>query len=123
MAADFGRLAEWDPNVTGSRLASGDPLRVGATFAVEARFLGRTAHLTYDLIEVDVPRVATYVGRNRFVTSRDTVRVSPNDSGALIEFEAEVAFHGAGNLLRPVFRIVSARMARAALDGLVGALE
>ena len=37
LVADFGRLADWDPNVTRSHLLSGESLTPGARYAITAR--------------------------------------------------------------------------------------
>jgi dehydrogenase/reductase SDR family protein 12 len=122
LAADFTRLAEWDPNVAHSALSSGAPLEQGAVIDVGARFLGATARLRYELTAVDAPRFVEYVGRGRTVTTTDRIVFSNTGSGTRIEFTADIGFHGYGMLLKPVVVLVSRRQARAALAGLAARL-
>ncbi len=80
--ASFGRLAEWDPAVSRSRLVSGTELTPGAIYRLESpAWLGKTI-LTYELLAIDPPRFATYRGGSKSVTSTDTIRVGPSGSGS-----------------------------------------
>ncbi len=122
LVCDFSRLDEWDPNVASSRLMAGEPLQQGARLAVGVRFLGRIAELEYELIEVEPPTRAVYVGRGRTVTSTDVVALATRGDSTNVAFRADVEFSGYGRLLRPVIALVAKRQAAAALTGLKAVL-
>lgn len=123
LVADFGRLSEWDPNVVLSELVAGTPLEPGARFQVNVRFLGITAGLVYELVDIAAPTRAEYLATGSTLTSRDTVVLAPGDTGTRIDFRADVELRGYGRLLGPLIQFVSKRQATAALAGLRRALE
>ena len=118
LVADFGRLQEWDPNVTSSRWRADSGPLVGEHVDVVARFLGMQAPIAYELVAWEPPHTARYVGRARRLVSHDTVRVESRGDGCRVEFSADVTLRGVMRLLRPILPLVFAAGARRAMGAL-----
>ena len=121
LAADFGRLAEWDPSVVSSEWR-GDGQRVGATCDVVARFLGNRPRIEYELVELDPPRRAVYRGRASAMTSVDTVAIDPS-GGTSITFSASIRFAGLLRLASPLLGVIFRRQSRESAEALRRALS
>jgi hypothetical protein len=99
---DFSHAEEWDSGTVGCERLSGDG-GVGTRYRNVSRFLGRETTLDYTAERVDpAGRSFTLVGGNRTVTSTDTVTVREHPQGAVVDYRAELAFHGVGALVSPL---------------------
>ncbi len=116
----FSNTAEWDPGVAEAEQLTPDPVGLGSRFSVEARFLGRTVPLVYE-ITAFYPDGAGHVrAENAFTVSEDTIVVA-----------AAAADVGPGHLRRrpappgrlarcsgPLLDVAFRRIGDAALEGL-----
>jgi carbon monoxide dehydrogenase subunit G len=117
--ADFTHLPEWDPGIVRVTRRGSGPLAVGARFDVVARFGGREVPMTYELIRYDETELrAELRGAASGVRAVDRIHVSPSGSGAEVHWDADLVLEGARRLATPVMRLLFARAARRAMDGL-----
>lgn len=102
--ADFAAAAEWDPGVTQAPLVSGEPGRVGASYAVVAQFGPRRVPLEYRIVEREEPtddrpgRVVLVADGGTF-TSHDTITVGPGDAGAEVSYDAILTLRGPARVM------------------------
>lgn len=93
LVADYGRLVEWDPGVVSSERRSGSRLSPGSTYALRVRFLGRTPQMQYELVEADRTRRVVYAGTAAWLTARDTLELTPAESGTLLLVETALTLN------------------------------
>ena len=121
LAADFGRLAEWDPSVVSSEWRD-DGMAVGAVCDVEARFLGNRPRIEYELVELDPPRRAVYRATASAMTSVDSVVVDPS-GGTSVTFSASIRFSGLLRLVSPLLGLILRRQSQESAEALRRALS
>lgn len=97
--ADFAGIESWDPIVSRSSLMGGDPLHVGAVYALIAPG-GLT--LSYRIVDVDRPRYIVYHGGTRRVRSTDTIEISALASGSSVTVTSDIRFEGRMRLMAPL---------------------
>lgn len=101
---DFTSAEEWDAGTVTCTLVSGDG-GVGTTYRNVSQFRGTETTLEYVTESVD-ETAGTHrfviVGKNKTVTSRDTITVDPAaDGGSSVDYRAEMTFHGIAALASP----------------------
>lgn len=121
--SDFSTTAEYDPGVARAARTDGGPLGPGATFAVDAVFLGRTLPMTYRIVAWDPPRRVTLEGVGATTTARDEIRFEPLGDGTRITWTLDLALRGPSRLATPLLRPFLTRLGRQALDGLKRRLD
>jgi hypothetical protein len=121
--ADFRSCAVWDPSVKSARLVSeGDPVRLGARFAVNAGGIP----LVYETLELDAPRTVVLRGTHLTMVSLDRITFVPRAGGGTdVTYRAQVDLRGPFKVLGPLltrsFPKVGDR-ARAGLEQALAAL-
>jgi hypothetical protein len=98
---DFTSAEEWDAGTVSCTLLSGDG-GVGTTYRNVSRFLGRETTLDYRVESVSPGQEFVITGRNKTVTSRDTITVRAEGAGAEVVYRAEMTFHGLASVLSPL---------------------
>lgn len=89
--ADFRNAAEWDPGVASAELVAGAVPGPDAVYEVEAS----GSMLRYETEVHEPPTTACFRGRNRWVTSVDTITVAPtDDGGSLVTYDADLTLNG-----------------------------
>jgi carbon monoxide dehydrogenase subunit G len=100
--ADFANAEEWDSGTVRCERISGDG-GVGTLYRNVSKFLGRETELDYTTKQLDAARrTFTLVGGNRTVTSTDTVAVTANSGGSLVDYRADLDFAGPARLVAPL---------------------
>jgi len=107
---DFSNATEWDPGTQRCDRIDDGPVRVGSTWRNVSKFLGRESELIYTLEQLDGGRIG-FVGRNKTVTSRDTIAVRPAGTGSEITYDVDVDIHGAARFGAPLIRLEFERLA------------
>ncbi|MGI9156331.1 MAG: SRPBCC family protein [Marmoricola sp.] len=98
---DFSSAVEWDAGTVSCVRTSGDGV-VGTAYRNVSKFLGRETLLQYTVESVEPGRRYVIVGRNKTVTSKDTITVGATPGGAEVHYRAEMTFHGLASLLSPL---------------------
>jgi hypothetical protein len=119
--ADFRSAAEWDPGVGSVELVAGVVPGPDAEYEVEAS----GSMLRYVTEVYEPPTTVRLRGRNRWVTSLDTITVAAHDGGgSVVTYDADLVLNGPLRLfdlaLGLVFRPIGDRAAKGlarALDG------
>ena len=121
--ADFANARLWDPSVSEARRVGEAPVAIGAAFDLVARFGGRDVPLRYEIVEYDSPRGVVLEARHPRFVSRDTITVEPAASGAVVHYDANLAFGGLGRLLDTVMQRMFNRVGARATAGMQTALN
>jgi len=128
--ANFETVAQWDPGIVSARWLSGDPGNVGARYEVIASFGPRRIPMEYEVVERldpvgDEAGWVVLAASTGSFTSHDTITVTPEGGGSVVEYDALLTLRGAGRALdwplHAVFQVIGARAAkglRAELAGL-----
>lgn len=117
--ADFANAREWDPGVVEGERVDDGPLGVGSRFQLVARFLGRSVPLEYRIVAFERPRRVVFEADERIVHSIDEIRLTANDGGTVVTYEADLRLKGPlGRALDPVLARVFARVGDRATTGL-----
>lgn len=106
--ADFSTAAEWDSGTVSCTRISGDG-GPGTVYRNVSRFAGREVELDYTVVSCEAPTVV-FEGRNATVVSRDTITVTPQGDGALVDYLAEFTFSGVGRWLGPIMQPLLERL-------------
>ena len=121
--ADFANAAEWDSGTVSCERVSGDG-GPGTVYRNRSSFAGRTVELDYTVETVTPPDIVL-VGRNATTVSRDSIVVTPDGEGCVVDYTAEFTFLGIARFLGPLMRPLLDRLGahtaaqlRATLDGL-----
>lgn len=121
--ADFANALTWDPSVSEARRVGDEPLGLGSTFDLVARFAGRDVPLQYTIVSYEPPRRVVLEARRPAFVSRDTITVAPAAPGSQVHYDAVLAFSGLGRLVDPVMQLVFARVGARASTGMEAALN
>jgi len=121
--ADFANARLWDPSVSEAHRVGVEPIGVGSTFDLVARFGGRDVPLRYEIVEYDPPRRVVLEARNPRFVSKDTITVEPGAAGSVVHYDASLVFAGAGRLLDPVMERIFNRVGARATLGMQTALN
>ncbi len=121
--ADFATTAEWDPGVARARRIGDERVGLGARYAVDATFLGRTLPMVYRIVVFDPPNRVVLEGLGSTSTARDDVRFETVDGRTRISWTLDLQLHGPSRLATPLLRPFLSRLGRKALDGLENRLK
>jgi len=121
--AEFANIADWDPGVISSTRLTPGPIAVGSRFHVEARSVRGTLPMTYEIIDLEPNRRVVLHGGGDGLDAVDDIRLVPQASGIVIDYTADLSFHGPLRFLRPVLQLVLKRVGERAVDGLAAALR
>lgn len=121
--ADFSNIADWDPGVVASERLTPGPVAVGSRFRVEVKFGRGTLPMVYEITELDPGRRVVLRGSGDGLDAVDDIRLIPQEDGMVVDYTADLTFHGLLRLLRPVMRIPLRRVGERAADGLAAALS
>ena len=117
--SDFSTTQEWDPGVVEAQRLDDGPVGPGSRFRVVARFLGRRAELTYEIVRHDPNELVTLRGENATVVSLDTMRFSDTpEAGTRLSYEAELTLKGPLRALDPLLGLAFNRVGDRAAAGL-----
>jgi carbon monoxide dehydrogenase subunit G len=117
--SDFSSAAEWDPGVSRATRREGGPVRVGSRFDLVAGFLGREVPLTYEVTELDEPRLVVLRAENATIVSLDTITVEPReDGGSRVTYDADLRLKGLLRLGDLGLRLAFGRIGDQAAAGL-----
>lgn len=119
--SDFTRTEEWDPGTVRTTRTSGDG-GVGTTYDNVSKFAGRETELTYRVTEHQPDSRFVIVGRNKTVTSTDTLVITPHGQGSRVTYTADFAFNGVAKLVVPFLGKAFQKLGDEAEDGLRQAL-
>jgi hypothetical protein len=116
---DFSTTQEWDPGVVEAERLDDGPVGIGSRFRLVARFLGRRAELTYEIVRHEPSELVTIRGENATVVSLDTMRFSDTPAaGTRVEYEAELTLKGPLRALDPLLGLAFDRVGDRAAAGL-----
>jgi carbon monoxide dehydrogenase subunit G len=121
--SDFATAEDWDPGVVEAECLGNEPVGEGTRFRLVAEFMGRKTDLIYQIVEYDPPRVVTFLGGNRAVSSRDRITFEPTHEGTRVTYEAHLQLKGALRVLDPLLQVAFKRTGDRALAGLRGILS
>jgi polyketide cyclase/dehydrase/lipid transport protein len=117
--SDFSTTQEWDPGVVEAQRLDDGPVGLGSRFRVVARFLGRRAELTYEIVRRDADALVTLRGENATVVSLDTMRFSDTpEGGTRVSYEADLSLKGPLRVLDPLLAVAFNRVGDRATAGL-----
>ena len=120
--ADFSNARSWDPSVSRARRGDTEPVGLGSTFPLIARFAGRDIELTYTIVAYEPASRVVLEAQHGFV-SRDTITVEAAGAGSVVSYEALLTFKGLGRLAEPFMQFVFSRVGAKAKAGLETALN
>ena len=116
--ADFGHIADWDPNITSSRRAPG-ALSVGDEANLRVKFGLRELPMTYTLLELEEGQRAVWRGENTTSISVDTIEVEPAEGGgAKVCWSATLEFKGALAITEPAITRAFEKLGRQTIEAL-----
>ncbi len=101
---DLGKHGEWQEQIVSTRVETEGPTRVGSRATDKSRLPGGAREITYEIVEHDPPRKASFRGVNGPVRPVGTITVEPLDGGSRSRVRLEFDFqgHGIGKLLVPL---------------------
>ncbi len=122
--ADFSNSAEWDPGVTRAARLDQGPIGPGSRFEVEVEFGGTTSPMTYEIVEYEPDRRVVLAGKGSRVDARDDIRVRSEGDVTVVDYRADLRFHGLLGLVAPLLApYLRRKVAARALDGLAATLQ
>jgi carbon monoxide dehydrogenase subunit G len=116
--ADFSRTAEWDPGVVEARRLTGEEVRLGSRFRVDASFLGRRVPLEYRIEAFERPRHLIFCGGDSSLRLVDEISFVARPGGTRVTYEARLELLGLRRLADPILDLFFQRIGRLALRGL-----
>ena len=104
---------EWDPGVVSSKQVAGDGPGPGSEYDVEVKAVRGSMTLRYRVLTYDAPNRLVIEAASRMLVSRDTVVVTPTETGSAMTYEATLNLRGplgvADVALRPFFNRIASR--------------
>lgn len=79
--ADFTNVNDWDPRTTTAERVLGDG-SAGSVYTCRLFHLGRSTSMTFTMVSLDRPTEIQWVGRSRYLTQRDVLRLEPHPWGS-----------------------------------------
>lgn len=116
--SDLEHFADWDPGIESSVQIAGDGPGIGAAYDVKAS----GSVLRYEVDVFDPPHRIRATGRNRWLTSVDTISVSNEGAGSVVTYDADLRLHGLLRIGDPILALTFKRMGDRARDGLADSL-
>jgi hypothetical protein len=122
--ADLANFTEWDPGVDRVEQVEGDGAGQDAAFDVAVKVFGPTTMtLRYDTVAFDAAATtATAFAENALFTSKDTITVVADGTGAIVTYDAELKLKCFLALSDPLLGLTFDRIGDRAAAGLVDAL-
>ena len=112
--SDLANFEDWDPGVESAIQVDGDGPGIGATYDVEAS----GSVLRYEVDVFDPPHRIRATGRNRWLTSVDTIAVAEDGTGSVITYDADLRLHGPLRVGDPLLALFFRRIGDRAAGGL-----
>ena len=117
--ADFSNTADWDPGVSSARRTGEGPIGEGATFEVQAVFMGQKVPMSYRIVAYEPPTRLVLEGTSSSSEARDELWFAPAPDGKTrITWILDLKLQGAAALAEKVFAPMVHRLGQVALDGL-----
>lgn len=117
--ADLSNFSDWDPGIKSSVQVEGDAPGVGAEYDVDVS--GTVMRYVVDVY--DAPHRIRAHSRTRWLTSVDTITASPDGSGSIVSYDADLTLHGLLKVGDPILALAFRRIGDRARDGLCEKLE
>jgi hypothetical protein len=119
----FDRTVEWDPGIAAATMLTDEPVRPGSRFALEARFLGRSVPLVYEIVELRPDTLVVLRAENAYVRSVDTISFDTvmsagGTTATTVTYDARLEPKGAMKLAAPLLAVAFRRVGDRAADGL-----
>ncbi|MEZ5341462.1 MAG: SRPBCC family protein [Acidimicrobiales bacterium] len=121
--ADLRNFASWDVGVRSSRQVAGSEPGLDASYDVAVRVGPTELTLRYLTTSFDPPHALVAVAENRLLSSHDTIRVRPLNSGAVVSYDAVLTLKGMAHVADPLLGLSFNQIGTKATDGLVRALH
>ena len=99
---DLSRHGEWQEAIVKVDVETEGPTRVGTRATDTRRVPGGPRPVTYEIIEHDPPRKASFRGVNGPVRPVGTITVEPVGNGSRVTIRLELVGHGIGKLMAPL---------------------
>ena len=106
--ADFANSMHWDP---------------GTRFELDVRLGGRVASMEYRISVFEPSARVVLVGEGSGISAVDEIRFSPDGTGTLIDYTADIRLGGALRLVQPFLGRAFANVGRDALTGMQRTLD
>jgi len=117
--ARFCNAAEWDPGVVEVQCCQPGPPRLGSSYRLVVRFLGRRFPLDYEIVEMLTPRRVVLRAENTVVSATDVIEVEPAAGGsARLTYSATLRLKGPAALMAPLIGVAFHRTGDRAVAGL-----
>lgn len=117
--SDFSSAERWDPGVVRAARTDDGPIAVGSRFDLVAAFLGREVPLTYEIVELEAPRLILLRAENATVVSLDRITIEPRDNGgSRVIYDADLTLKGPLRVFDLGLRAVFGRIGDRAAAGL-----
>lgn len=117
--SDFSNSAAWDPGVSLSRKVVDGPVSIGSRYELEVLFGNRLLPMTYEITAYEPPNRVVLVGRGDKIGAVDVIEVRADGGETVVDYTADLTFHGLIKYLVPVFGPTLRKVGKRALDGLV----
>lgn len=114
----FDRAAEWDPGVEEGEMLTAEPVGLGSRFRLVAGFLGRDLPLEYEIVDFDAPNRVVLRAEAPTFRSTDTITFTPDGSGTIVGYDADLHPLGLARLADPLLAVVFRRIGDRAAAGL-----
>lgn len=120
LMADMTNFADWDPGVQSAEQVSGTEPGLDAAYRLVVNGVGPApaTPLTYVMKEFEAGKRYRAVAEARFFSSDDIVSVTPNGTGSIVTYTAELRLNGVGRFLDPLVALIFNRIGDAAAAGL-----
>jgi hypothetical protein len=117
--ADLTNFAEWDPGVSSAEQVAGSGPGLGAEYDIEAS----GSELRYEVDVFDPGHRVRATGRNRWLTSIDSISVAAEGTGSVVTYDADLVLHGLLKVGDPILTLAFRRIGDRAADGLIEKLQ
>lgn len=122
-AIDVGRLAEWNEVIQDSWPTSGDQSKVGATYVVKARIMGKVMEIPSEVVGYEPNRLYAYHSKGS-LSYVDAKIFEKTETGTLVTERIEMNSEGTfSRLLDPIKLSISKRSHQKNLELLKAVLE
>ena len=121
--ADLRNFAEWDPGVRNVAQVEGDGAGASSVFDVTVASVGRDLKLRYRITEYDAPNTVLAVAKTSTLKSIDRITVSPDGTGSIVTYDADLQLLGPLRLFDFGLKMVFGRIGDRAAAGLRKALD
>lgn len=116
--SDLRNFSDWDPGTKSAKQTKGNGPGPGAEYELKSG----GANLTYVVESFDEPARIKARGRNKVVTSVDEISVTPEGTGSVVTYEAQLTPNSVFKLGGPLWQVLFTRLGNGAAQGLVDKL-